>query len=189
MPAPPEGPVVFLLSRQTTHADFERLARSSGWVVHEERPSTGTNDAYEQVWVTSNQSAAIHYMDDPTPGKRFLVIYGRGAGEVAFDVGANLDIETSEDVLERALCASPGPEWIEAAWEIGVVTKVYDETALDLLESLYNEGDDSVRHAVINAVGYRGWPEARGFLERAATDDPKSELRENARDIIKAWWP
>ena len=91
-------------------------------------------------------------------------------------------------LFDRALRASPGPEWVDAAWEISVVTKVYDETALDILKSLYGDGDNFVRDAVVNAVGYRGWPEARDFLEAVVKNDPNPELRENARDIIESWW-
>ena len=47
---------------------------------------------------------------------------------------------------------------------------------------------DLVRAAVINAIGYRGWPESRGFLEEVAKEDASASLRENARKIVDAWW-
>ncbi|AGP41493.1 hypothetical protein SCE1572_47625 [Sorangium cellulosum So0157-2] len=178
---------MFLLGPRTSHADFERFAKAQGWVLHEDRPSKGPKSPYEQIWVTSDQSTAIHYMDDPTPKERFLIVYGRHTGDVAFDVGANLDIETSDDVMDRAVIASTDAERVNVAWQIGVVAKAYDETALDILKSLYDGADDVVRHAVINAVGYRGWPEAMSFLEDVAKDDPSPELRENARAIVEAW--
>lgn len=188
MASPSNESVVFLLGPRTSHADFERFALANGWILHEDRPSTGPKDAHEQSWVTPDRGTAIHYMDDPTPKQRFLVVYGRDTGAVSFDLGANFDITTPIDVTERALLASTDPERIDAAWQLAVVTKDYDEATLDLLKSLYYDASDPVRHAVVNAVGYRGWPEARGFLEEVARDDANPELRENARAIVKAWW-
>lgn len=189
MEEPPNGPIVYLLGNRTSHADFVRFARAKEWLVHEERPSTGPKNPYEQIWVTPDRGTALHYMDDPTPKERFLVLYGRDAGTVAIQLGAaNLDIHTSEDVVDRALVASSNPERITVAWQLGVVAKLYDATILDLLKSLYSGADDSVRAAVINAIGYRGWPEARGFLEEIAANDPSADLRQNAREIVAAWW-
>ena len=31
-------------------------------------------------------------------------------------------------------------------------------------------------------------PESRAFLEEVAMDDPSADLRENARNIVDAWW-
>lgn len=189
MPAPHDGPLVFLLGNRTDHADFVQFARAKEWILHEERPSKGPKSAFEQIWVTPDRGTAIHYMADPTPKERFVVIYGRSTGDVAFQMGAaNLDIHTRNDVFDRALVAATNPERVTVAWQLGVVAKVYDEAVLDLLKSLYDGADDIVREAVINAIGYRGWPEARDFLETVATEDPSADLRQNARDIVDAWW-
>lgn len=189
MPAPPDELVVFLLGNRTNHADFVRFARAKEWILHDDRPSKGPRSAYEQIWVTPDRGTAIHYMDDPTPKERFVVIYGRDTGDVAFQMGAaNLDIHTRNDVFDRALVAATNPERITVAWQLGVVAKIYDEGVLALLRSLYDGADDIVREAVINAIGYRGWPESREFLEEIANEDPSADLRQNARDIVDAWW-
>jgi hypothetical protein len=189
MPAPPDGPLVFLLGNRTGHADFVRFARTKEWILHEDRPGKGRKSADEQIWVTPDRGTAIHYMADPTPKERFVVIYGRDTGDVAFQMGAaNLDIHTRDDVFDRALVAATNPERITVAWQLAVVAKLYDEAVLDLLKSLYDGADDIVRAAVINAIGYRGWPESRDFLEQVATEDPSADLRQNARDIVDAWW-
>lgn len=188
MATPARGPVVLLLGRRTTHADFEQFAKAYGWSVHEDRPSTGPKSPYEQIWVTPDRSTAIHYMDDPVPKARFLVVYGRHTAAVVFELGANLDVQTSEDVIDRAMRVSTNPEWVAVAWQLAVVTEVYDEMVLDILKSLYEGADEDVRHAVVNAVGYRGWPEARDFLEEVARNDPSPALGENARAIVEAWW-
>ena len=31
-------------------------------------------------------------------------------------------------------------------------------------------------------------PESRAFLEEVAMDDPSADLRENARNLVDAWW-
>lgn len=189
MPVPPDEPLVFLLGNRTDHADFVRFARAKEWTLHEDRPSKGPKSAYEQIWVTPDRGTAIHYMADPTPKERFVVIYGRDTGDVAFQMGAaNLDIHTRNDVFDRALVAATDPERVTVAWQLAVVAKVYDEAVLDLLKSLYDGADDIVREAVINAIGYRGWPESRDFLEEVAIADPSADLRQNARDIVHAWW-
>lgn len=189
MPAPPEGPLVFLLGNRTDHAGFARFARAREWTLHEDRPSQGPKSAYEQIWVTPDRATAIHYVADPTPKERFVVIYGRDTGDVAFQMGAaNLDIHTRNDVFDRALLAATDPERVTVAWQLAVVAKAYDEAVLDLLKSLYDGADGIVREAVINAIGYRGWPESREFLEEVATADSSADLRQNARDIVRAWW-
>lgn len=189
MPAPKDGPLVFLLGNRTDHTDFVQFARAKEWILHDDRPSKGPKRAYEQIWVTPDRGTAIHYMDDPTPKERFVVIYGRGTGDVAFQMGAAyLDIHTRDDVFNRALVATTDPERITVTWQLGVVAKVYDEGVFDLLKSLYDGADDIVREAVINAIGYRGWPESRSFLEEVANEDPSADLRQNARDIVDAWW-
>jgi hypothetical protein len=178
-----------LLGTRTSHADFERFARAKEWTLHEDRPSKNPKSAYEQIWVTPDRGTAIHYRDDPTPKERFVVIYGRDTGDVAFQMGAaHLDIHTRDDVFDRALVAATDPERVTVAWQLGVVAKVYDEGVLDLLKSLYDGADDVVREAVINAIGYRGWPEARDFLEEVSANDPSADLRQNARDIVDACW-
>jgi AcrR family transcriptional regulator len=189
MPAPPDGPLVLLLGSRTGHVDFERFARAKEWILHDDRPSNGPKSAYEQIWVTADRGTAIHYMADPTPKERFVVVYGRGTGDVAFQMGAaQLDVQTRDDVFDQALLADSDPERITAVWRLAVVAKVYDEGVLDLLKSLYDAASDAVREAVINAIGYRGWQESREFLERVAAEDPSADLRRNAGDIIAAWW-
>lgn len=189
MPTPPDGPLVFLLGRRTSHDDFTRFARAREWVLQDDRPSNGPKGAYEQIWVTADHGTAIHYMADPTPKERFVVIYGRGTGDVAFQMGAaQLDIRTRDEVFDQALTADSDPERITAAWQLAVVTKVYDEDVLDLLKSLYYDASDDVREAVINAIGYRGWSESREFLERVASEDPSVDLRQNASAIVEARW-
>jgi len=131
------GPIVFLLGNRTSHADFEGFARGHDWLIHEDRPSTGPKSAYEQIWVTPDRSTAIHYMDDPTPKERFLVVHGREAGAVAFQMGAaNLDIHTSEDVFNLAMVASSTPERITVAWQLAVTSRLYDEAVLGILWAL-----------------------------------------------------
>lgn len=187
-PPPADGPVVFLLRPETSHADFERLAHASNWILDQDRRSTDPRRPHEQIWLTQDRTTAIHYLDDPTPKERFVVVYGRHTGAVAFDLGAGLRVEVAEDVVDRALKASTNAERVAAAWQLAVVTKLHDEAVLDLLKKFYDDSDESVRHAVVNGVGYRGWPEARGFLENVARQDPSPALRENARAIVDAWW-
>lgn len=187
MTAPPNGPVVFLLGERTPHAEFERVARGYGWVVHEDRPAGAANLPYEQIWVTTDRGTAIHYLDDPTPAERFLVVYGPDAGDVAFDLGMSCDITTSEDVLDHARQASTDAERATLAWRLAVVSKLFDADAMAWLTDAYRNGSELVRHAVINGVGYRGWEEALPFLEEISQSDPSAELRENAAAIVAAW--
>jgi hypothetical protein len=189
MPTSPGGPLVFLLGNRTGYDEFVRFARARKWILHDDRSSNGPKGVYEQIWVTADHSTAIHYMADPTPKERFVVIYGGGTEDVAFQMGASqLDIRTRDDIFDQALMADSDPERITAAWQLAVVAKVYDEGVLDLLKSLYDGASDAVREAVINSIGYRGWPESREFLERVVSEDPSSDLRRNALDIVTVWW-
>lgn len=187
MAAPPNGPVVFLLGGRTSHQDFQTVAGANGWIVYEERPPAGPNQPYEQIWVTSDRRTAIHYMDDPTPRERFVVVYGPDTGDVAFDLGVGCDIRTAEDVSEAAQAAASEEDIITAAWQLCVTHKHFDLDVMGVLKQFYQGGSALVRHAVVNAVGYRGWQESMGFLEGVARSDPDGDLRENARSIVEAW--
>lgn len=184
----PNGPVVFLLGKGTPHEEFQRLAGLYGWSVAQENDGDGHQSAYEQVWVTDDRSTAIHYIEDPAPEERFVVVYGKRTGEVAFNLGRSFDIETSDDVMERAREAPTDAGKVTAAWQLAVVFAQFNPEAMRLLRTFYEGGSPEVRQAVVKAVGYRGWPEARAFLEEVEQCAPEPDLREQARSIIDAWW-
>lgn len=69
----------------------------------------------------------------------------------------------------------------------GRLNKSFDEPVLDLLKSLYDGADEGVRHAVVNAIGYRGWDEGLAFLRDVAKTDTSRSLVQNAKEIIEAW--
>jgi AcrR family transcriptional regulator len=184
-----DEPFVLLLGKRTGHDEFAEFARGRSWVLREDRPGSGPKDVHEQVWATPDQGTVIHYMVDPKVKERFLVIYGRGTGDVAFQIGAaKLEVRDRDDIVDEALVADSDSQRVAAAWRLGIVAKAYDEAVLDLLKSLYDGASDDVREAVINATGYRGWPESREFLERVAATDPSADLRRNALEIVEARW-
>ncbi len=67
-----------------------------------------------------------------------------------------------------SLTADSDAARIDVAWQLAVVNKSFDEPVLDLLKSLYDGADEGVRHAVVNAIGYRGWDEGLAFLRVVA---------------------
>ena len=189
MASPPDGPIVFLLGNRTSQADFERFAVGNDWLAHDERPGLVPKAAYEKVWVTPDRGTSIHYVDDPTPRERYVVVQGPHAGSVASQMcAANLDVRTREDVFNRGLAAATTPERTTVAWQLAVTTPLHDKKVQDVLKSLYENGNELVRSAVVDAIGYRGWAESRPFLEDVASKDASAELREKARKIVDAWW-
>jgi hypothetical protein len=181
------GPSIFLLPASTDRERFAAFSDEQGWLTRSEHPSEGLHDAYERIWTTSDGTTAIHYMDDPTPKQRFVVVYGAKAGEVALQLGARFHVETADDVFDRALTADSDAARIDVAWQLAVVNKSFDEPVLDLLKSLYDGADEEVRHAVVNAIGYRGWYEGLAFLQDVAKTDTSRSLVQNTNEIIKAW--
>lgn len=169
--------------------------------MHADYPSKSPKEAYEQIWTTEDKGTAIHYLDDPVPKERFIIIYGHDDGSVAFDLGVGLgnNIETSDDIMKRAKNAVTYEERIIVAWQLSVVTKSFKQSVMDMLEKFYKDALQEVkntvnaeaiynlRHAIINGIGYRGWDEAFDFLESVVKNDPSPELQENAKVIIGAW--
>lgn len=182
------GPVVFLLGAGTPRDEFRRLAGLYGWTVAQENDGDGRSSAYEQIWVTDDRSTAIHYLEDPAPEERFAVVYGKRTGEVSFNLGRSFDIKTPGDVLEQARSAASDADKVTAAWRLAVVNKQFNPEALEVLRAFYEGGSAEVRLGVVKAIGYRGWPEARPWLEEVARSAPEEELRKQARVIIDAWW-
>jgi hypothetical protein len=183
-----DGPVVYLLCSGTTFEDYQRIADIYGWRVVRASPGDGRLTPFEQVRVTSDGSTAIHYLSDPIPKERFLYIHGPRVGEIAFNVGRSFYTESSEEVLERARTAVSDDDKHAVAYQLAVVFLKFDQEVMNLLEQFYAGGSISVRYAVINAIGYRGWTEARDFLERVAREEPDETLRKNARSICVALW-
>jgi hypothetical protein len=186
--ANPNGPIVFLLRPATTFSEFQRIADLYGWRIVREAAGDNYRTAFEQIRVTPDGSTAIHYLADPTPKERFLLIYGPQTRAVAFNVGRSFETESSTDVFERVREAASDDEKAAGAYQLAVVFRSYNDEAMNLLRSFYDGGVAAVRYAVINALGYAGWPESRALLERIANDDPEPSLRENARAIVDARW-
>ena len=184
----PNGPIVFLLRPATTFLEFQRIADLYGWRVVREAEGDNYRTAFEQIRVTPDGSTAIHYLADPTPKERFLLIYGPQTRAVAFNVGRSFETESSIEVLERVRRATSDEEKAAGAFQIAVVFRNYSDEAMNLLRSFYDGGVPVVRYAVVNAIGYVGWPESRSFLEGVAEHDPEPSLRENAHAIVDARW-
>jgi hypothetical protein len=180
--------LVFLLKPGTTFEDFQRIADLYRWRIVKELPSDAERTAYEQIRVTPDGSTTIHYLADPLVRERFLVVRGPQTGAVAFNAGRSFDCETPDEVIERVRDAGSDKEKAGGAYQLAVVFPDVGEEAMSILRRFYETGSSDVRHAVINAVGWRGWPQGKAFLEQVARDDPDSELRENARDIVATRW-
>lgn len=187
MPSSPNGPVIFLLRGKANRDEFQRVAELYKWILVHEEAGDGRVKAYEQVRSTGDSKTSIHFVDDPAAEQRFLLVYGDQTRDAAFNIGRSFDIETSDDVLKRARQAASDQQKVEAAWQLGVVFPGFDAEALAVLSGYYAHGADSVRRAVIGALGYHGWPEADSFLESAAHGDPNPELRALARRVFDSW--
>jgi HEAT repeat protein len=179
---------VVLLHAQTPRAEYERLAELYRWRVVEELPGDNDRLPYEEIRVTLDGRTIIHYLDDPVASVRYLVVHGPKTRAVAFNLGRSFDIELPDAVLERVRSATSDDEKAHGAFELAVAFREYSEEAANVLRKIYEGGNTRVRHAAINAIGYRGWPEARALFEQILREEQDPTLRENAQALWSELW-
>jgi hypothetical protein len=57
--------------------------------------------------------------------------------------------------------------------------------ALELLRGYYHLGAEPLRARVVDALGYRCWPEALPFLEDIAANDISPEIQHQAAEVLR----
>ena len=75
-----------LASSRRAYAGVADLAKVSGWVLHQARPSQGAKSPHAQIGVKPDQATAIHAVHEPGPKERLLVVYTSGKAGPASDV-------------------------------------------------------------------------------------------------------
>jgi len=144
-----------------------------------------SHDTFERVFKLMDKKAfAIHFIDDPISGARFLWVRGPALDEVLFEIVRRLPAYDQEELLAMAAEAKNRDEAVDALFKIGVGFPNFDSRALRVFEVYLTHPTPLLREATVQAVAYRLWPEGMKLLEKVAQEDPDKGVREFARDIL-----
>lgn len=163
---------------------FEQLAREIGLVQHKVWEGDGKTQAYDQVWVSEDQANAVHYVEDPFTGTKFVNMIGARSRSLLHWLEA-LPHFTREELIELAEAPSTHDEKVDVLHRLAVATPEYDPEVFSIFDRATRLPDAPLlREAAVNALAYHAWPELAPLLERLIDSDPDEKVRARAARLL-----
>lgn len=176
--------VFLVLHDFVKHEDFLTLANKQSWKLLRISPGDGSTTAHDEVWLTSDERNAIHWIDDPTVGLRFVWVSGPDLGKLLFHIGRRLPAYEDGELIEAAYEPMTHDESVDALFRIAVAFPNYVPEAHQVYTAYFEHPDPLIRKATVQAIAYRLWDESVDLLEKFATEDLDEDVRAFARDIL-----
>lgn len=179
------GEEYIVLKPESGRDEFARQATALKLAHHETREGDGEKRAYEEVWATPDQRSAVHYVEDPVSGTRFLWVRGANVQKFSYEFTKRLDTYVPEEVVEDALKTTPHDEQVRAIFRLAVTFPTYDEDAFRVFEAYATKAPDPLlRRATLNAMAYRCWPEFIPVFEKVEKRDRDPDVRATAARLL-----
>ncbi|WP_086930832.1 hypothetical protein [Agarilytica rhodophyticola] len=181
--------VVFIFCESSSFEDFVSVSEQNGWKLIHQEEGDGQVTGFTQIRVASDNTTEIHYINERLLGIRFMVIVGDDIGyeRVINQIGIDLDLRTSINILRCAKEAISDEEKMQSAYELAVIFEEPNNDALAMLSNYYDTGTEALRRRVISSLTYRGWPDGVKMLESISKHDSSEELREYAEKTAHMW--
>jgi hypothetical protein len=182
--------VCVVLREGVTRADFEQAATASGLVHFETRPG-GERAAYEQVWAwpdVDHPTAGVNYLESPFVSFPYLVVHGYEVPLLVGKLTAQLAAYTPGQLIDEAMQASTHDDQVHAVNRLAIGFVECNLAVLGIIMTFVFQAENPLlREAVVNAMGFRAWPQFRPLLERLAAEDPAENVRTHAARILAHW--
>jgi hypothetical protein len=175
---------ILVLEEDIDYDDFVGVADGQGWIKYKTYPGDGKKERFEEVWATEDKANAIHYIDDPISGTRFIWVRGPRIRELLFEIDRRLPAYEPEELIEMAAEASDHNEAVQALFRIAVGFPNFDPKALRVFEAYLKHPTPLVREATVQAIAYRLWSEGIKLLEKVVQEDPDEGVRQFAQSIL-----
>jgi len=175
---------ILVLEEDIGYEDFVAVAQDQGWIKYKTYFPDKNNKRCEEVWTTEDKANAIHYIDDPISGTRFLWVRGPKISELLFEIVRRLPAYEPEELIEMASEASEHNEAVHALFQIAVGFPNFDPKAFRVFEAYLTHPTPLLREATVQAIAYRMWPESIKLLEKVVQEDPDEGVRQFAESIL-----
>jgi hypothetical protein len=170
-----------VLRPEVTREQVEDAALDLEWLLLKSWPR-GQDRPYEDVWVDRDEQTWIHYIEDHLVDLRYLVVKGTDVSAVESEARQLLPAYQAEDARRAWDTATTADERVEAVYLLALTAGPEDRSrAVAALQAASSDGDPAVRHALVLATTYVGWPELRRLLELLAKNDSVDAVRQEAR--------
>jgi hypothetical protein len=173
-----------ILEDDVDHAKFAKFAQKQGLVQHHTNPIDGTNAYFEDVWTTSDQKTAVHYVDDPRYELRFLWVRGAKLREILHEASKHLAFYDDEELLEDAGQVVTLGEGMRAVYRVGVGFPSYHPGAYQVFAAYLQHANPEMRRAALRSIAYHLWPESQPLLAQSANTDSDADVRDYARTLL-----
>jgi hypothetical protein len=175
---------ILVLEEDIGYEDFVAVAQDQGWIKYKTYFRDENNRRFEEVWATEDKANAIHYIDDPISGTRFLWVRGPKISELLFEIVGRLPAYEPEELIEMAIEASEYDEAVDALFRIGVGFPNFDPKAFAVFEIYLRQPSPLLRKATVQAIAYRLWPESIKLIEKVVQEEPDEGVRQFAESIL-----
>jgi hypothetical protein len=170
------------LHPEATQEEVDSMAYMADWTLAEiitknrERP-------HEQVYEDRKDGTPIHYIRDWLLGVDYLVVPAQAPQTAR--IRKELHVVSLKEALAMVEAAET-PEALRRAFFFAVLASpAPNPRVLALFERLLASSEIKLRRAAVLAAGYAEWRELRPLLARAATEDRRKQVREEARLMLE----
>jgi hypothetical protein len=175
---------IMLLHEDIEYDYFVAVAKRQGWIKYKTYPGDGGTERFEEVWTTQNKANAIHYIDDPISGTRFVWVRGSQLRELLFEIDGRLPTYEPEELIEMLDEADDNNELVDALFRLAVGFPSFDMRVFQIFEAYSSHQSALIREATVQAIAYRLWPESLELLRRISQQDSSDKDREFAKSIL-----
>lgn len=173
-----------VLPEYVKRKDFLDLAHTQEWKLLKTYPGDSKSKPSDEVWVTKDNKNAIHFVDDPIVGMKYVWISGPELRKLMFHAYRRLAAYDPEDLIKDAYEEMSHNETVDTLFRIAVAFPNYSPEALQVFSTYFNYPEPLIRKATIQAIGYRMWDESIELLNKFAESDPDQEVRSFAKEIL-----
>jgi hypothetical protein len=178
---------ILVLQEHVSHHDFVRVTEERlDLLQYKTYQGDGDKKSFEDVWITSDQANAVHYLDNPLMNCRYLWIRGPQTPNLLSRIYGLLPFYDSEDLLESLADADNHNEAVDAVLRIGVGFTQFNTQAFKAFEACLENPSVSLRRATIQAIAYRSWPECEPLLIKLLQTDTEEKVRIFAQEILNS---